>query len=152
LGQEPPDAPRLRSLEGNALSLPVVGQIAAGALTQVGEGAEETMVAPQELRARAGDFWLRVQGDSMQGDGILSQDLVLIRPGITVAQGAIAAVQMERADGSYEATLKHVYVDEGTGRATLCASNPAYPDIELAGEQLHLVGVYRGLVRQAARS
>jgi len=137
----------LAASELNGLRLPVVGQITAGPLHEILE-YPETLLAPGEsLRARPGDFFLTVMGDSMQGDGILSGDLVLIRPNLAVSNGEIAAVQIPRDDGVYESTLKHVFIKQQRGTVILRASNPLYADLELPAEKTQIVGAYRGLVR-----
>lgn len=133
--------------------LPVLGSIQAGALAAAIAEPEE--IVDDVLPHQAGDFLLRVRGDSMVGDGILPGDLVLLRPGGTAAQGEIAAVQVggeegDYAGGEYEATLKRVYVEGAQVR--LQASNPAYPDRIVPGEAVQTVGVFRGLVRQLDRS
>ena len=78
-------------------------------------------IAPRSLLPhRAGDFLLRVRGDSMIGDGIHDGDLVLLRPEVEVQPGEVAAVH---TGDSYESTLKHVYFEQEGVR--LRASNPA---------------------------
>lgn len=135
------------TLQNGGLRLPVVGQITAGPLHEVLE-YPETMLAPGDsLRARAGDFFLSVVGDSMQGDGILAGDLVLIRPNLAVSNGEIAAVQIGREDGVYESTLKHVFMQREKGTVILRASNPLYADMELPAAETQVVGAYRGLIR-----
>lgn len=71
-------------------------------------------------------YALRVRGTSMIEDGILNGDFVLIAPGLTVANGAIAVVLHRRAHGDRGAvTLKRVFrSDEG-----VCLQ-PANADLE----------------------
>src|SRR4029077_294538 len=99
------------------------------------------------LPHRAGDFLLRVRGESMIGDGILDGDLVLLRPNVDVQPGEIAAVH---TGDSYESTLKHVHFEKEGVR--LRASNPAYPDLLIPKPEWRgVAGVYRGLVRDAGK-
>jgi len=126
--------------------LPVLGSIQAGALAEALQECDEWIDPGQVLRAQPGDVLLRVRGVSMIGDGILPDDLVHLRPGIQVSDGEIAGVQVQR-DGLYEATLKHFYRDFEAGKVRLCASNPDYEDIEIAAEDVNIVGVFRGLIR-----
>lgn len=129
------------------LGLPVVGCITAGHLRQAIEECEEWIdTANSLLPHRAGDFLLRVEGDSMIGDGILHGDKVLLRPGIEVGNGEIAAVQVE-GDGDFCATLKHVHFRAGGKTVRLRASNPKYEEISVRAERVSIAGVYRGLVR-----
>ena len=127
--------------------LPVLGSIMAGplseALAEPGEILQESLL----LDTRPGDFLLRVQGDSMIGDGILDRDKVLLRPGVEVRPGEIAAAYVGDA---YETTLKHVH-RESDG-VWLRASNPSFQDIWVPGHAWRgVAGVFRGLIRNAGR-
>lgn len=63
------------------------------------------------IRARREIYALRVRGDSMIEDGILNGDYVLIDPGATAANGAIAIATCNSANGGRgEATLKRVFI------------------------------------------
>ena len=141
--------------------LPLLGAIPAGPLAEViARDEAENVSVDSLLDARPGDFLLRIQGDSMIGDGILNEDLVLIRPNDSVRQGEIAAVIATGAGSDWDATLKHLHwLDNGRpvppDRATevrLRASNPAYPDILLPPEGVRVAGVFRGLIRQGSPS
>lgn len=123
--------------------IPVVGRIAAGLLHEALAQPEEFVDSSNVLPHRSGDFLLRVMGDSMVGDGIREGDLVLLRPGLEVKNGEIAAAYVGDA---FEATLKHVYFEKEHVR--LRASNPIYTDIVVPREEWRgVAGVYRGLVR-----
>lgn len=92
--------------------LPLLGTIPAGPLAEViarQETAFEAVSIGDLLRHREGDFLLRITGDSMVGDGIFDGDLVLLRPGIEVQQGEIAAVIWSGSGAECEATLKRVF-------------------------------------------
>jgi repressor LexA len=107
-------------------------------------GAEEIIDPGAVLPWLPGDFFLRVRGESMTGDGIMDGDLVLLRPNTGVPNGAIAAacVGDER-----EATLKRVFFEGNNVR--LRAANPAWPDVVVPGESLWVAGIFKGLVRHA---
>lgn len=150
--------------------LPLLGTIPAGPLTEViarGETPFEAVSVEDLLRHRPGDFLLQITGDSMVGDGIFEGDLVLLRPGVEVQQGEIAAVLWSGSGSECEATLKRVFrkppaphqststaKDEETteGKIVLRASNPAYPDLVLPAESVRIAGVFRGLVRSGSKS
>jgi repressor LexA len=127
----------------------VLGTIRAGGLEEA--IAEPETVLEEFLPHRAGDFILRVKGDSMIGDGILEGDHVLLRPGVECARGEIAAVIVGSEEGEFagecEATLKRVYL-EGK-RVRLKAGNPAYPDRVVPAAEVKIAGVFRGLIRHA---
>ncbi len=141
--------------------LPLLGSIPAGPLEEVvssGDDWGESVEMHELLQHREGDFLLRIKGDSMVGDGIFEDDLVLLRPGVELHQGEIAAVMAKGVGGDCDATLKHVFrrpsrtdsgEEDGTGHGEvlLRASNPAYADILLPAESVQIAGVFRGLIR-----
>jgi len=137
--------PKGRGLMGVGGFLPVLGSIPAGPLKEAIAQPEEVLEVGDLLKYRAGDFLLRVSGDSMTGDGILNGDLVLLRPQVDLRPGEIAAVH---AGDHYESTLKHVHVEKEQVR--LRAGNPVYPDILVSlADWKGVAGVFRGLVRNA---
>jgi repressor LexA len=129
----------------NGFGLPVLGSIPAGPLREAIEQAEDWADNTNDiLPSRAGDFLLRVQGDSMIGDGILEGDLVLLRPDVALHSGEIAAVQVNG-----DATLKHFHQEPGNATVILRASNPLYDDIRVPAEEVQIVGAFRGLIRHS---
>jgi len=126
--------------------IPLLGTIPAGPLSEALAQPEEILSEQDWLTTRAGDFLLRVRGDSMMGDGILSGDLVLIRPDVELTRGEIAAVQV---GNDHEATLKHVFL-EGE-KLILRASNPAFADMVVAAAEVRIAGAFRGLIRDVGR-
>ncbi len=143
-------SPKARLALGEG-GIPVLGAIPAGPLNEAIAAANDVLEADALLPHRPGDFFLRVKGDSMINDGILSGDLVLLRPGAELTYGGIAAVIIGReADGDFsgecETTLKRVYHDGNKVR--LQASNPDYPDTTLPADAVRVAGIYQGLIRQ----
>lgn len=126
--------------------LPLLGAIPAGPLSESVAQAETIMEDDELLPHRRGDFLLRVRGDSMTGDGILDGDLVLLRPGVNVPHGAIAAVC---AGDDREGTLKRVFYEDG--RVRLKASNPAFKDILVPVETVSFAGLLKGVVRHVGK-
>jgi repressor LexA len=141
--------------------LPILGAIPAGPLEEViAQNDLESVGTDAVLRSQPGDFLLRIRGDSMVGDGILDGDLVLLRPGVEVHAGEIAAVLATGAGGDCDATLKRVFWRTRTGKKSaprqaeevlLRASNPAYPDLIFPASGIRIAGVFRGLVRQSPK-
>ena len=127
--------------------LAVHGSIRAGLLEEAVAEPVAIFEDRDLLPYRPGDFLLRVRGDSMIDDGILSGDYVLLRPNVRVEQGEIAAVMV---GSEYEATLKHVHVEGATVR--LRAANPNYADIVVPADEVKIAGVFRGLIRHADQS
>ena len=71
--------------------IPVLGSISAGRLEEAIAEAGEFLEPRDFIAFRSGDFFLRVKGDSMIGDGIMPGDLTLLRPDVQVESGEIAA-------------------------------------------------------------
>ncbi len=98
--------------------LAVRGSIAAGEpLDLFGDDMPEMLefdaiaMTAIPIRTRREIYALRVRGDSMIEDGILNGDYVLIAPGTTVANGAIAIATRNSANGGRgAATLKRVFI------------------------------------------
>lgn len=138
------DLGRMASMAG----IPVLGQIPAGPLAEAVEEIEEWIDSTSGfLRSQPGDFVLVVKGDSMVGDGLLSGDRVLLRPGVQINNGEIAAVQIAQDDGTYSGTLKHVLARVNSANLRLRASNPSYEDVVVPAEKVSIAGVYRGMYR-----
>ncbi|MDR5900257.1 translesion error-prone DNA polymerase V autoproteolytic subunit [Halomonas vilamensis] len=82
----------------------------------------------------AATYFVRVEGDSMIGDGIHPGDLLVVDRSLDALPGRILVIAV---DG--ELTVKCL---ERVGqRAYLRASNPAYPPIPLDGRESHVWGV-----------
>ncbi|NWB93084.1 transcriptional repressor LexA [Pseudomonas agarici] len=125
------------------LEIPVLGRVAAGLPIDVDAEVHSRLWLDPGLFSRTPDFLLRVQGDSMIGDGILDGDLVAVRRNVEVRNGQIVVA---RLDG--EVTIKR-FERTATG-IRLLARNPAYAPIVVDPEhqELAIEGVFCGLVRQ----
>ena len=121
----------------NAVSVPVVGNVAAGAPILAEQNIEEHILLSPEL-AQDGFFLLRVRGESMINAGILDGDLVLVRPQQDAPTGAIVVALV---DG--DATVKRF--ERGNGHVRLVPENPAFEPIVTTN--VSLVGVVRGVIR-----
>lgn len=143
-----PQSQSLLSNSASRPSVPVLGSIPAGPLAEAVQECGEFIDPGDFLRVQGDDFFLRVSGESMTGDGILPGDLVLIRPGMQVSNGEIAAVQIHSARQS-DATLKHIYWQPGKQLVRLRASNPAYGEVVLQACEVAVIGAYRGLLRRS---
>jgi repressor LexA len=121
----------------NAISVPVVGNVAAGAPILAEQNIEEHILLSSEL-AQDGFFLLRVRGESMINAGILDGDLVLVRPQQDAPTGAIVVALV---DG--DATVKRF--ERGNGHVRLVPENPAFEPIVTTN--VSLVGVVRGVIR-----
>lgn len=138
---------RLLTANDNAdahISVPLLGSIAAGLPLLAVENIESYVPVPAEMASSARElFALKVRGDSMIGDGILDGDTIIVHSQPSAENGEIVAVLI--AD---EATVKRL--DSSRRPARLLASNPAYQPIELAQEDVRILGKVLGLIRSYA--
>lgn len=129
-------SPRL-DLPARATGVPVLGSIPAGPLS-------EALLEPEGFLPLPGareQFALRVSGNSM-ADLIQDGDIVLFRKGMPLRSGEICAVRV----GNSEVTLK--YLDRHEPQTvTLRPHNSQYPTVAVSAEEVHIEGVYLGLVR-----
>jgi repressor LexA len=124
----------------NAVSVPIVGHVAAGSPILAEQNIEDHVLLSSEL-AKDGYFLLRVRGDSMINAGILSDDLVLVRPQHEAPNGSIVVALV---DG--DATVKRFERTDGpSGHVKLIPENPAYEPIVTTN--VSLVGQVRGVIR-----
>ena len=121
----------------NAISVPIVGNVAAGSPILAEQNIEDHVLLSTDL-AQEGFFLLRVRGESMINVGIYDGDLVLVRPQQEAPNGSIVVAMV---DG--DATVKRF--ERGNGHVKLIAENPAYEPIVTTN--VSLVGVVRGVIR-----
>jgi repressor LexA len=121
----------------NAISVPIVGNVAAGTPILAEQNIEDHILLSSDL-AKDGYFLLHVRGDSMVNACILDGDLVLVRPQNEAPNGSIVVALV---DG--DATVKRF--ERGNGHVKLIAENPAYEPIVTTN--VSLVGVVRGVIR-----
>ena len=121
----------------NAVSVPVIGNVAAGAPILAEQNIEDHVLLSTDV-AQDGFFLLKVRGESMINAGILDGDMVLVRPQQEAPNGSIVVALV---DG--DATVKRL--ERGNGHVKLIAENPAYEPI--VSNNVSLVGVVRGVIR-----
>ncbi|MFI9380471.1 transcriptional repressor LexA [Kutzneria sp. NPDC052558] len=121
-----------------AVSVPVVGDIAAGIPITAEEHVDDILTLPRELTGRGTVFALRVRGDSMVDAAICDGDMVIIRKQQEAYSGQIVAAMI---DG--EATVK-VY-KKHNGHVYLEPRNPAYAVID--GDRAEILGVVATVLR-----
>lgn len=114
--------------------IPIVGLVTAGVPILAIENQEGTLHfdAP-------GCFALRVRGDSMVNAGILSGDLVVVRPQQTAGDGQIVVARI-----GDEATVKRLR--RRNGQVWLMPENENYEPID--GSEAELVGLVKAVVRE----
>jgi len=127
----------------SAVSLPVLGAVAAGPWQEAIENIETYLNVDAALVRDPGSFVLRIKGDSMLGAHILDGDYIVVRPQASADNGDIVVALL---DG--EATVKRFYREAGQIR--LQPENPLFEPIILsaASGQLTLLGKVTGVMRQ----
>ncbi|GAB3353379.1 transcriptional repressor LexA [Lysobacter tyrosinilyticus] len=127
----------------DALRLPVLGRVAAGA--PIGAGAQldadDYVLLDKNFFAPAPDYLLRVKGDSMRDEGIFDGDLIGVHRTSDARSGQIVVARIDD-----EITVKLLKI--GRDRIRLLPRNPDYAPIEVLPDQdFAIEGLYCGLVR-----
>jgi repressor LexA len=120
--------------------LPLVGHVAAGEPIVAEENVEEYLQVPDVIGGDAGDYILRVRGDSMIDAGILDGDFAVVRPGKRARDGEIVVALIED-----EATVKRFFKEKDHVR--LQPENESMEPIRTERVELlgHVVGVFRSV-------
>ena len=114
--------------------IPVIGLVTAGIPILAVENQEGTI--PWE--GDPGCFALQVRGESMINAGILSGDLVVVRPQSTAMDGQIVVARI-----GDEATVKRL--SRRNGQVWLLPENPEFEPID--GSDAELVGLVKAVIR-----
>lgn len=114
--------------------IPVIGMVTAGMPILAVENREGSISWDGDPSC----FALRVRGDSMVNAGILSGDLVVVRPQQTADDGQIVVARI-----GDEATVKRLSVK--MGEVWLLPENEAYAPID--GSNAEIVGLVKGVIR-----
>ena len=114
--------------------IPVVGLVTAGIPILAVENQEGTI--PWE--GDPGCFALRVRGESMINAGILSGDLVVVRPQQTATDGQIVVARI-----GDEATVKRL--SRRKGQVWLLPENPDFEPID--GSEAEIIGLVKAVIR-----
>ena len=131
--------------EEQPLSFPLVGKIAAGYPIEkysVDDKLDLTQLFGSRIGGeRSGTFALRVDGPSMQDEGILDGDYVIVERRDTARDGERVVALLENG----ETTLKTLF-REPDGRIRLQLANDAYEPIIV--EDVRIQGVIIGVLRR----
>ncbi|GAA3387760.1 transcriptional repressor LexA [Streptomyces roseoviridis] len=126
-----PQSPIAREGERQAVVVPLVGRIAAGAPITAEEHVEDTLVLPAQVVGAGRVFAVTVVGDSMRDAHIEDGDVVVVRAQDTADDGDIVAAML---DG--EATVKRLSHDGP--HVWLLPANPRYEPIP--GDEATILG------------
>jgi len=123
--------------------VPMAGVVAAGLPIEPVQQSELNDVPPSMLQGGK-TFALRVKGESMKDDGILPQDLIVVRKQDTAQNGQTVVALVNG-----EATVKTYF--KKSGHIELHPANPAMqPIIVQPGEEFHIEGIVIGVIRHCA--
>ncbi len=127
------------------VEIPIVGRVAAGALSEAIELPEDTVRVDRVLLGGAREvFGLRVSGDSMIKAGINDGDYVFVKKQIEARKGDIVIALVGE-----EATCKYFYPE--SDRIRLVPANDSMSDIIVSKHDwrsTNLLGVVVGLYRR----
>ncbi len=122
------------------LELPLVGTVAAGKPIEAVE-TPDTLEVPPSMVSRGENFVLKVEGDSMIGDGILDGDFVVVRKQAHAENGQTVVALI-----AGEATVKRL--QRKGHRIELHPANPAMTPIIIENEEsFRIEGVVVGVIR-----
>jgi repressor LexA len=143
VGRDRGDGGNAARAESTSLSLPLVGEIAAGGPLLAEENVEDYLEVPELLAAGGADFLLRVKGESMIQAGILDGDYVVVRKQQDARNGDVVVALAGDDEAADEATVKRFFREEG--RVRLQPENdalePIYaPHVQVLGK---VIGVFR---------
>ena len=125
-----------------AVSIPVMGRIAAGTPISALQTRSHTISMPPDFLASGEHYALEVRGDSMIEAGILDSDTVVIRRQDTADTGDIVVALID----DEEATLKRLR-KRGASIA-LEAANPAYETRIFGPDRVRIQGKLVSLIRR----
>ncbi len=122
------------------VEIPLLGYVTAGQPVEIPE-ERETVTVPRHM-VRKNSYALRVRGHSMIDDHIQDGDIVIVEQRETAENGAsvIAMINGEQV------TLKRFYVEADGIR--LQPANPTMEPIYLRHEELQILGIVAGVIRQ----
>ena len=130
----------------NVVSVPIVGQIAAGQPIEAFTTPDERLELTRDL-ADEGAYALRVKGKSMIEDLIDDGDLVVVHPQETANNGDIVvALLTDSPTGEGQATLKRVYREKD--RIRLQPANSQMEAIYVRPDELRIQGKVIALIRK----
>jgi repressor LexA len=143
-----PTKPRAMTLSDprvDAVNIPLLGRIAAGAPLLADENVDEHLSVPRSYVSDRGDhFALTVVGESMIGAGILDGDVVVVRSQSAADDGDLVAALVP-GPAEDEATVKRL--GRRGGKVLLIPENPAFQPFEMTGGKIlgKVVAVLRKL-------
>ncbi len=129
-------------VERDTLSLPVMGEIAAGQPIEAYADPAETLEVPRSMEAREDSYVLRVRGKSMIDALIDDGDFVIVQPQATARDGDIVVALLE----DNGVTLKRYFREKDRIRL-----QPANAEMEpIYATEVQIQGKVVGVIRRLA--
>ncbi|MFT3756268.1 MAG: transcriptional repressor LexA [Pseudoxanthomonas sp.] len=138
---QPPQQQLELAANDDALRLPILGRVAAGAPIGADADAHGYVMLDRTFFHPSPDYLLKVNGDSMRDEGIFDGDLIGVHRTHDARSGQIVIARLDD-----EITVKLLKI--GKGGIRLLPRNPDYAPIEVQPDQdFAIEGLYCGLVR-----
>ena len=131
--------------DGNSLSLPLIGRVAAGRPILADGHIESTFALDRNLFERRPDYLLRIRGESMRDAGLLDGDLLAVQASREAHNGQIVVARLGN-----EVTVKRFRHESSGACIELLPENPAFEPIIVppGSEDFCIEGIGVGLIRQ----
>jgi len=127
------------TVQQNTEEIPLLGSIAAGVPIEAIENSDKISV-PMHMLGRGQYYALKVKGESMIDDGILSGDVAIIRHQDQAENGQIVVAVVDN-----ETTLKHFFKKQK--QIELHPANKTMKPIIIKDKECEIRGVMVGLLR-----
>ena len=122
--------------------IPLLGMVTAGQPVDMFETRESVAVPTSMVRRNT--YALRVRGHSMIDDNIEDGDIIVVEKRETAANGQTVVAMIN----GEQVTLKKFYVERDGIR--LQPANPEMEPIFLRNEEIQILGIVTGVIRQTA--
>jgi repressor LexA len=127
------------TVQQNTEEIPLLGSIAAGIPIEAIENSDKISV-PMHMLGKGQYYALKVKGESMIEDGILSGDIAIIKHQTQAENGQIVVAVVEN-----ETTLKHYF--KKTKQIELHPGNKTMKPIIIKDKECEIRGIMVGLIR-----
>lgn len=128
-----------------SLGIPIIGRVAAGSPLLAAEHIEDYCALPADFFKPAADYFLRVQGDSMQDVGILDGDLLAVHRTEVARNNDIVVARIDE-----EVTVKRFRRGASKHIVELLPENADYEPIrvDLRDQAFAIEGLSVGVLRR----
>jgi repressor LexA len=134
----------IRLLDEEQNGLPLVGRVAAGEAILAIENIEEYIDVTPDMFYPKADFFLKVQGASMQNIGIMDGDLLAVHKTNMAENGEIVVARIED-----EVTVKRITTNSVAHEIKLMPENDAFKpiNVDLRTQNFSIEGISVGVLR-----